>query len=452
MNRETASSPSLLLVDDEKALRLMIKTVMEDQGWRVLEAENGLQGLETLNKETVHVALVDIRMPHMDGMEFLSRVRDYPSPPPIIMLTAYGSVNSAVEAMKLGAFDYLTKPTDNEELVALLTRAAEYGSYLKISQEGPEFTEPRETTSKMIGQSTAMREILEIISRVGPSEAAVLVQGESGTGKELVAQALHEASSRHKGPLVKVNCAALPENLLESELFGYTRGAFTGATKNKPGRFQLAEKGTIFLDEIGELPLTLQAKLLRALQEHEVEPLGGTKPDKVDVRVLAATNNDLEELISRKLFREDLYYRLNVIEIRLPPLRERKGDIAALAAHLLQKLGRKNEKKTPRLSPQFLQALKEYSWPGNIRELENVLERALVLCNGETLQTEDLPSKILSGEKERPSAESLEEAEKDTLIKALEANDYHREKTADSLGISRRNLQYKLRKYGLSRR
>lgn len=451
MNKQADHPAAVLIVDDEKSLRLMIKAIMEDKGWQVLEAENGLQGLEALNRHKVDAVLADMRMPHMDGLEFLSNLQAAPNSPPVVMLTAYGSVDSAVEAMKLGAFDYLTKPADNEELIALLDRAAEYGNYLESAREKTFTREDPREAREMIGESPGMKEVLDIISRVGPSEAAVLIQGESGTGKELAAEALHAASPRAGKPLIKVNCAALPENLLESELFGYTRGAFTGANKDKPGRFQLAEKGTIFLDEIGEMSPPLQAKLLRALQEHEVEPLGGTRPQKIDVRVLAATNRDLEVMIEEKGFREDLYYRLNVIEIRLPPLRERPEDIAPLAAHLLGKLARKNKKKPPRMSPQFLEALKKYSWPGNIRELENVLERGLIMTASNTLEPRDLPEKVRQNPEGQKKADSLEEAEKNALLQALELNDYHREKTAEYLGVSRRTLQYKLRKYGLTR-
>lgn len=450
MNKQ-ADDPVVLIVDDEKSLRLMVKAIMEDRGWRVLEAENGLQGLESLHRHKIDAVLADIRMPHMDGLEFLSRAGAEPDGPPVIMLTAYGSVDSAVEAMKMGAFDYLTKPADNEELIALLNRAAEYGNYLESAREMTSARGAPWEAREMIGESPGMKEVLDIISRVGPSEAAVLIQGESGTGKELAAEALHAAGPRAGKPLIKVNCAALPENLLESELFGYTKGAFTGANKDKPGRFQLAEKGTIFLDEIGEMSPPLQAKLLRALQEHEVEPLGGTRPQKIDVRVLAATNRNLEELIEKKEFREDLYYRLNVIEIRLPPLRERTEDIPPLTAHLLGKLARKNKKKPPRLSPQFLEALKGYSWPGNIRELENVLERGLIMTASDTLEPRDLPEKIRQNPEGQKKSDSLEEAEKNALLQALELNDYHREKTAEYLGVSRRTLQYKLRKYGLTR-
>ena len=446
------SAKTLLVVDDEKPLRLMIKAVMQDQGWTVLEAENGLQGLQILKQHPVHVVLADIRMPHLDGISFLSRLQEETIGPPVIMLTAYGSIDSAVEAMKMGAFDYLTKPADNQELIALLNRAAEYGSYLTNSYNNTNSEKSAENPQKMIGESPAMQEVFNLIDRVGPSEATVLIQGESGTGKELVARALHEQSPRSRGPLVKVNCAAIPENLLESELFGYTQGAFSGATKNKPGRFELAEKGTLFLDEIGELPLTLQSKLLRTLQEREVEPLGGIQPVKVDVRILAATNRELEELISAGEFREDLFFRLNVIEIKLPPLRKRKEDIASLAAWLLKRLSRKNKKRPPRISPQFLNCIQDYSWPGNVRELENVLERALILTDGDVLQQGDLPAKIQRGQNTLEQTDSLEKAEREALIQALEKNGYHREKTAAYLGISRRSLQYKLRKFGLARR
>lgn len=317
---------TVLVIDDEPAHRLMVRVVLGDAGFKVLEADNGSSGLTTLRAKPVDVVLLDMRMPGMSGLDVLQKMHEEGIATPVIMLTAFGNVSSAVESMKIGAWDYLTKPTDNDELLAVVKKAAEH---VRLTRENRDLKKQigqlRET--RIIGNSPEIRKVVELIEQVGPSEANVLVLGESGTGKELVAQQLHEQSARCKGPLVKVNCAALPENLLESELFGYVRGAFTGAAQDKPGRFQLAGGGTLFLDEIGELPLTLQAKILRALQERIVEPLGGVTPVSIDVRFIAATNRDLPAMIAAGTFREDLYYRLNVLEIRIPPLRERSEDI-----------------------------------------------------------------------------------------------------------------------------
>ncbi|HKK32458.1 MAG TPA: sigma-54 dependent transcriptional regulator [Desulfomicrobiaceae bacterium] len=448
---------TILIIDDEPAHRLMVRAVLEDAGFSLLEADNGQDGLNVLQNRTVDAVLLDMRMPGMDGLETLQHIQGLSIPPPVIMLTAYGSVGSAVEAMKVGAFDYLGKPTDNEELVAVVARAAEYARLLHENQSLKQQLR-QEKKTEIIGRGERMNRILELIDQVGPTEANVLILGESGTGKELVAQAVHEASQRKQGPLIKVNCAALPENLLESELFGYVKGAFTGAVKDKPGRFQLADGGTLFLDEIGELPMNLQAKLLRALQERLVEPLGSVKPVSVDVRFLAATNRDLQTDVHEGNFREDLYYRLNVLEIAIPPLRDRIEDIPPLTDFLLRKLSKRNNRVVRSVSPEFMHALSHYPWPGNVRELENVLERALILCRSDVLGLQDLPEKFFTEGPAGPAASDfqagtpLEEAEKRTLIQTLQDHGGHREKTAGALGMSRRTLQYKLKKYGLTSR
>jgi two-component system NtrC family response regulator len=344
------------------------------------------------------------------------------------------------ENAKAKARDYRKLITENRELRR------------KIDESG----QGRE----LIGASPAMRRVKDLIAQAGPSEAHVLVTGESGTGKELVAEALHAASQRSGGSLVKVNCAALPSELLESELFGYKKGAFTGASKDKPGRFQTASGGTLFLDEIGDMPLSLQAKLLRVLQERQVEPLGANMPEPADARIIAATHKRLSDEVKAGRFREDLFFRLNVLEIRIPPLRERLDDLPLLAAHLIERLAEKNRKNVRRVSPWFLEALSRYDWPGNVRELENVLERAIILSRSETLGSEDLPPHLADmapqareqqGNGHGPAA-SLDEAEKQAIVQALEAHGGHRERTAEALGVSRRTLQYKLKKYGLKSR
>ncbi|WP_461208428.1 sigma-54-dependent transcriptional regulator [Desulfocurvus sp. DL9XJH121] len=454
-----------LVVDDEPALRLMVGAVLRDEGWEVLEAGSAEEALDMLPQAAPDVVLLDMRMPGMDGLEALGALRSKLPGAPVVMLTAYGTVGHAVDAMKRGAFDYLTKPADNEELVAVLGKAYEYSRLVAENEDLRRETGMTEESRRIVGQSPVMQRVLKLIEQAGPSEATVLITGESGTGKELVAAALHAASQRAKGPLIKVNCAALPANLLESELFGYVKGAFTGAVKDKPGRFQLASGGTLFLDEMGELPMNLQAKLLRALQEHTVEPLGGVGAVPVDVRILAATNRDLASEVAEGRFREDLYFRLNVLEIPIPPLRERMEDLPLLTTHLLRRLTRKNNKSIREVGPAFVDALSRYDWPGNVRELENALERALVLSRTDSLSPADLPPQVLDPRpvmrsappvfRERPGADmppSLDEAEKQAIIDALALYGGHRQKTADALNISRRTLQYKLKKYGLTTR
>ncbi|WP_320170929.1 sigma-54 dependent transcriptional regulator [Maridesulfovibrio sp.] len=464
------NTKTALIVDDEPPLRMLIRAVLEGDGWTVHEAASGEQALEMVTGLELNAALIDMRMDGMDGMALLKELNTIFPGLPVIMLTAYGNVNSAVVAMKQGAFDYLTKPADNEELKAVMNKALDYS---RLIDENERLKSAAGVGGEMIGSTRGMRNVKELIEQAGPSEATILVLGESGTGKELVAEGLHRASLRADKPLIKVNCAALPADLLESELFGYVKGAFTGANTNKPGRFQLASGGTLFLDEIGEMDPVLQAKILRALQEKVVEPLGSVSPVETDVRIIAATNRDLKKEVEQGNFREDLYYRLSVLEIRIPPLRERIGDLPALAAHLLEKLGRKNNKKVRSVSPAFLDCLARYDWPGNVRELENVLERAIILSRSEILGPELLPPQVrnhVPATAAKPDTEpaqetedkissvpgpgpaSLDDAERQALIAALEANQHHRERTADALGISRRTLQYKLKKYGLTRR
>lgn len=462
-----ADTPKVvLIVDDEPSLRMLVRAVLEDAGWEVHEADSGEKALEIFPSLPIHVALVDMRMDGMNGTQLMEKLHEIEPGLPVIMLTAYGNVGSAVVAMKQGAYDYLTKPADNEELKAVLDKAWEYS---RLLDENARLKSAATDNVRMIGSSRVMLQVKDLVEQAGPSEATILILGESGTGKELVAEGLHRASPRCNEPLIKVNCAALPADLLESELFGYVKGAFTGAANNKPGRFQLASGGTLFLDEIGEMDPVLQAKILRALQEKIVEPLGSINPVETDVRIIAATNRDLKAEVEKGNFREDLYYRLSVLEIKIPPLRERTEDIPLLVSFLLEKLGRKNNKKVRTVSPAFLEALTLYDWPGNVRELENVLERAVILSRSERLGPDLLPPQLLSanaahkdsmqhqGEsspslKNQDSPVSLDNAEKQALIAALEANNEHREHTAEALGISRRTLQYKLKKYGLTRR
>ncbi len=452
------NKPKLLVVDDEPGQRQMIRAVMQDEGYQVLEAENGRKCLDLLKKKPADVILLDMKMPVLDGMGALEEIKKQKNPPPVIMVTAFGSVGSAVDAMKAGAFDYLTKPADIDELKVVVKKAYEYSLLNRENIHLKDKISRLQKSTSIIGQGPAMRQVMELVEQVAPTEANVLILGESGTGKELIARALHEASLRKDGPLVRVNCAALPHDLLESELFGYHKGAFTGAVRDKPGRFQLAEKGTLFLDEIGELPTHLQAKILRALQERVVEPLGSVREEKVDVRLLAATNKDLNLEVKSGAFRQDLYFRLNVLEINIPPLRDRLEDLPLLVNHFIRVLGEKNRKQVRGVDRSFLEALNSYHWPGNVRELENVVERAIILSRSDVLGSSDLPAGIVepreikTGESGQDHKDDyLMEGEKEALIRALKDNMGHREKTAESLGISRRSLQYKLKKHGLTR-
>ncbi|MDR2125087.1 MAG: sigma-54 dependent transcriptional regulator [Desulfovibrio sp.] len=452
---------SILIIDDEPGLRLMVRAVLEDAGWTVFEAASGDEGVACFenNPACADVALVDMNMPGMDGRTVLARLRAVNPSLPVILLTAYGTINSAVEVMKSGAFDYLTKPADNDELLLTLNRAFEYGRLQEENARLRSELSADDAAERLLGTSLVMRNLRDLIRRAGPSEATVLVSGESGTGKELIAEALHACSERSGNAMVKVNCAALPAPLLESELFGYTRGAFTGANKDKPGRFQLASGGTLFLDEIGELTQDIQAKLLRAVQDRTVEALGSVRPTPVDVRIIAATNRDLRKAAAEGSFREDLFFRLNVLEIKAPPLRDRLEDLPLLTSRLLEKLSAKNRRKIRGVSPAFLAALGAYAWPGNVRELENILERALILSRSDMLDTDSLPPLAVAavappGTEKTPAAEQpalpLEEAEREALLLALARCRGHREKTAAALGISRRSLQYKLKKLNLT--
>ena len=473
---------SLLVIDDEPGHRLMVRAVLEDAGWQVFEAASGEEALVffSARERQAQVALLDMNMPGLDGQATLTRLHEVHPGLPVILLTAYGTVGSAVEAMKRGAFDYLTKPADNDELVLTLNRAWEYSRLQEENARLRNELSGEGALRSLVGTSAPMRLLHDFIRQAGPSEATVLITGESGTGKELIAEALHACSGRAKQPLIKVNCAALPAQLLESELFGYVRGAFTGAIKDKPGRFQLASGGTLFLDEIGEIPLDLQAKLLRALHDRVIEPLGSVRSIPVDVRILAATNKKLAQAVVAGGFREDLFFRLNVLEVESPPLRERLEDLPLLVSRLLNLLSEKNRKSIRGVSPAFLQRLSAYAWPGNVRELENVLERALILSRADILDSDSLPRQILHPQPgpapatrqepffettpgapmpppdSPPPADSpaslLEDAERNVLIHTLRAHHGHREKTADALGISRRTLQYKLKKFGLNRR
>ncbi len=459
--------PKILVIDDEKNTRDGLREALADD-YEVLMAEDGIKGLALLDANPdVCIALTDLRMPGMDGMDFIRNVTSRKNAPLIIMLTAYGSVQTAVEALKVGAYDYLSKPVDLDNLEMMLDRG------MKVLKDRAEKNGAANEGGavNIIGSSSAMTAVLDSIRQVAATKATVLVTGESGTGKELVAQAIHKLSPRANKPFRPVHCAALSENLLESELFGHEKGAFTGANERVAGRFEMADGGTLFLDEIGEISLAVQVKLLRVLETHQFERVGGSETLTVDVRVVAATNRDLRAMVEQGTFREDLFYRLNVVNIRIPPLRERREDIPEILDFYLKKSAADNGKDVSDISPEALGVLMAYDWPGNVRELRNCVERMVVFARGTTLTMTDVPADIRSavGEQfeakamppkavETASAESLpnvglnvKENEKSLILKALEECGGNRSQAALKLNISRRTLYRKLHEYGLAK-
>lgn len=450
----------ILVVDDDDAHRGMLRTMLRSWGYTVEEAADGDNAVALVHEKAFDVVLTDVRMTHMDGISALKGILAYNPALPVVLMTAYSSVETAVEALRLGAYDYLIKPLDFEALRHTLEQAIEHS---RLSVENRELR--RQLTDAaarpdILGRSQAIKDMLQIISTVAPTEATVLITGESGTGKELVARALHEGSARAARPLVTVNCAALAENLLESELFGHEKGSFTGADRRREGRFMQANGGTLFLDEIGEMPLPLQAKLLRALQQREVQRVGSDTPITVDVRVLAATNRDLRREAAEKRFREDLYFRLNVISIEVPSLCRRSEDIPLLAAHFLQRFAERNRKNIKGFAPQALDSMLRYSWPGNVRELENAVERAVILCNGDLITGRELPASVVDAPAAATTAAapegdislaglSLDTVERRAIEETLRQTGDNKSEAARRLGITRATLHNKLRKYGL---
>ena len=450
-----SKKPHILLIDDDQSLRRVIEYSLVENGFSVRPAASGEEGLAFLQKEPFDVVITDITMPGMNGMEVLEKVRKADPVLPVIIITAYGTIESAVSAMKQGAFDYITKPFNRDELRLTLDRALKMRRLEKENVMLRAEVIDRYRFDAIVGSSDKIREVIALAGRVAPSDATVLVTGESGTGKELLARGIHYSSGRAEGPFVAVNCAAIPENLIESELFGHVKGAFTGAVRDKQGKFELADSGTLFLDEIGDLRIDLQAKILRALQERTIDLVGGVKQVDLDVRVIAATNRDLELEVSEGKFREDLYYRLSVVILHMPPLRERKGDIALLAEHFLKKFS--SVGSDVKLDPDALALLTAYGWPGNVRELENVMERASILKRGNSIKSEDLPEKLTrktvgtAGILLNLPDEglSLEDLEKDLIIKALDKHKGNQTRAAEYLRITRPTLIYRMEKYGL---
>jgi two-component system NtrC family response regulator len=448
----------ILIAEDEKPQRELLEGFLRKEGFEVDGVGSGREALQRLRESVYDIALIDYKMPELDGLQTLREIRRLSPELPVVMMTAYGTVETAVASMKEGALDYLTKPIDLDELLLIFEKVLERSRLIHENKLLKAQLKERYTFKHIIYQSPKMEEVMNLVARVAPSSSTVLIRGESGTGKELIANAIHYASPRAEKPFVKVSCSAIPETLLESELFGHEKGAFTGALQRRIGRFEEASEGTIFLDEIGELSPVLQVKLLRVLQEREFQRLGSNLTLKTEARVIAATHRNLEEAMKRGEFREDLYYRLNVISIFIPPLRERKEDIPPLIDYFLKKYSQLNQKKVTNLSQEARMLLLRHSYPGNVRELENMIERAVVLCRGEIITTQDLPFHLQDerSEKEWESLgkpktlpESLEELEKDLILKALRDHQGVQTKAAESLGISERVLRYKIKKYGI---
>jgi DNA-binding NtrC family response regulator len=443
---------TILIIDDEKNIREGLKAALELDGYTVRTAEDGRQGLEIVTASEVDLVITDLRMPVVSGEEVLAKITGDSPGIPVIVLTGHGSIDAAVNAMRNGAYDFLTKPLDLDRL-SLIVKRALHGRELTLRQR---HLEEELRTSKpfdeIIGKTPEMNRIFEMVKRAADSKASVLITGESGVGKELIANALHQYSSRRDKPLIKVHCAALSENLLESELFGHEKGAFTGAIARKRGRFELAGGGTIFLDEIGEIDQNVQIKILRVLQDKRFERVGGEETLEVDVRVIAATNRDLLKEIAEGRFREDLYYRLNVVQIHLPPLRERKDDIPLMISAFLPEFAKENGKSITGIDNRARSALYKYDWPGNIRQLRNCVESAVVMCAGAVITVEDLPPGIGGANGEEnipiPAGLPLAESEKALILQNLALNKGNKSKTADILGIGRKTLHRKLEEYG----
>ena len=452
------SSPgSILVVDDDRAHRTMLRTLLGGWGYVVQEADDGARAIEQVHEKSYDLILMDVRMVEVSGLEALSEIKSFNPAIPIIIMTAYSSVETAVEALKKGAYDYLSKPLDFDELELAIGRAMDHTRLKEENRALKERLEVGFNIGDIIGRSRVMVELLETVALVAPTEATVLITGESGTGKQLIASAIHLNSPRREKPFIQLNCAAITETLLESELFGHEKGAFTGADRRKEGRFRLANHGSIFLDEISEMSVAMQAKLLRVLQEQEIQRVGGEEVLRIDVRVIAATNRDLKAEIKGGRFREDLYYRLNVVTLPVPALRERREDIPLLAQHFLDSFAEKNRKHIKGFTPQAMDRLVRYDWPGNVRELINAIERGVILCRGDYVSEMDFPlsvSDVPAPEQEAVREElladlPLEEVEKVTILKTLESAGGNKSETARRLGITRRTLHKKLKKYGV---
>lgn len=451
------SKKKILLLDDDESLRRIMEFNLSEEGYEVTCASDGITGLNLFKEKDFDLVIADIRMPGMDGIDLLNRIKAISYNTPVIIITAHGTLESAIEAMKLGAMDFITKPFSKSQLSVVIKKAFEYRQLIEENRNLRRAVQDRYSFEHIVGKSPSMGTVYEAISKVAASDTSVLIYGESGTGKELFAKAIHFNSARKNNAFITVNCSAVSEHLFESELFGHKKGAFTGATDDHTGKFQAADGGTIFLDEIAEIPIHLQSKILRVLQEGEIDKIGAVKSIKVDVRVISATNRNLEEMVRENRFRDDLYYRLNIVPISLPPLRMRKDDIPLLADHFLRRSSEKIGKMNIHLDKDVFHHFDRYDWPGNVRELENVIERMVVMSTGDLIKFEDLPEQIKYAKASPhsiikslpPEGISLEEVEIELIKKALEMNQGNQSMAAKFLGISRQTLLYRMKKYHL---
>ncbi len=451
---------TILVIDDERSILQSLEGILSDEGYQVFLANNGREGLDICEKEVPDVVLLDIAMPGMDGMEVLKRIKEVLPFVPVIIMTGHGSIDMAVKAIKLGSYDFLEKPLEMDKLLLTIKNAIEFG---KLQRENLLLKQKIERQNNLIGQSPAIQTLRKQIAQVAPTDAWILIYGENGSGKEVVAHEIHRLSQRRNKPFVEVNCAAIPEELIESELFGHEKGAFTGATSAKRGKFDMANEGTLFLDEIGDMSLKTQAKILRILEEQRFERVGGNKTIQVDVRVIAATNKNLEEEIKKGTFREDLYFRLNVIPFTIPPLRERNGDIVLLAEYFLREFTERRGKPLKTLDEETKVALREYPWPGNVRELRNLMERLSIMVPSDIITPDDLPAEMVKKIERHPfpivqdtifDADSIKEAvsqfERNYIIQKLKENEGNISRTAEKIGIARRNLTHKIKAYNIN--
>jgi len=457
--------PTILIVEDERKMLRLLELNLSEEGYTIQTALEAEAGLKLLRQEKVDLVVTDLKLPGMDGLEFLQAVKRTNAAIPVIVMTAFGTVETAVEAMKAGASDYVLKPFSMEEMKLIILKELDVGRLREENRSLREALGQRYEFRNIVARGAKMQEVLATVERVAPSNSTVLLGGESGVGKDLIARAIHQHSRRAAGPFIKINCTAIPENLLESELFGYEKGAFTGAVSSKPGKFELADKGTIFLDEIGDVPGAIQVKLLRVLQEREFERLGGTKTLKVDVRVVAATNQDLRAALEQGTFREDLYYRLNVVPINIPPLREHKEDIPYLVDHFIARFARESGTTLAEITPAAMKLLIGFHWPGNVRELENIIERAVALSTGTVIDVADIRLDFSPGKpggayaSSRASASNaapfppegvtLEQFEDEIIKEALHRANGNKSQAARLLGLSRNALRYRLSKMGV---
>jgi len=448
--------PKILIVEDEAKMRRLLELNLGEDGFATVSAGDAESGLKLLRENSIDLVVTDLKLPGMDGLEFLQAIKRQNAALPVVVMTAFGSVETAVEAMKAGASDYVLKPFSLTEIRLVIHKELDVRNLREENRSLREALGKRFAHPNVVARSPKMQDVLSTVERVAPTNATVLLGGESGVGKDLIARAIHEKSRRAAGPFVKINSTAIPENLLESELFGFEKGAFTGAVASKPGKFELADKGTLFLDEIGDVPPATQVKLLRVLQEREFERLGGTRTVKVDVRLIAATNRDLREALEQGTFREDLYYRLNVVPIDIAPLRERKEDIPDLANLFISRFQGDSGKEVEGISREAMQILVNYHWPGNVRELQNIIERACALAKGKVLEAADIhldlrPAKAANGgEKFLPAGMTLEKWEDEMIQEALRRANGNKSQAARLLGLSRNALRYRLSKIGIA--